>query len=204
MELLDLDNDMLQIIVRHCQVRKYWPSPKDCVGELFPIALSCKALRAAQQIVHPEKLRTSMQPMLRTLSLAEWSEAIGAPWQWSVCRSACASAAAAGNLELLKSCRSRGFPWGSSASGSAYESTAGQAAERGQVEILRWVHEQGAPFDELDDWGGIFALACMGGHLPALQFLLAKGHYDPTNDEYCGAATHSVETLGWTMGKCVL
>ena len=51
-------------------------------------------------------------------------------------------------------------------------STCAAAALNGQMEVLRWAHENGCPFD---DGGVVAGNAATGGHLEILKWLRAQG-----------------------------
>jgi hypothetical protein len=46
-----------------------------------------------------------------------------------------------GNLEVLKWCRGKGFPWDET------ETTCAKAAESGHLDILKWCRNNGCPWD---------------------------------------------------------
>ena len=80
---------------------------------------------------------------------------------------ACAFAAASGNLDMLKCLRRNGYPWDDvvSVSGIGYLVTA-RAAANGHFETLRWARTEGCACN----WPSIKWLAAAGGHVDMLSY----------------------------------
>ena len=127
--------------------------------------------------------------------------------------SVCKSAAKFGHLEIVKWARENGCPWeearctgGEAGAGlsvpgprinylekiNRIKYTCAWAARRGHLEVLKWVRENGCPWDEKTcSW------AAKGGHLATLKWARENGC--PWDEETCAnlAEGGHLETLKW-------
>ena len=112
------------------------------------------------------------------LEVLKWARENGCPWN----EETCAYAADGGHLEVLKWARENGCPWtpdvrvggewrpprdaevGARERLLLERGTCAYAAKHGQLEVLKWAHENGCPWD----WRTC-AFAADGGHLEALK-----------------------------------
>jgi len=142
--------------------------------------------------------------------ILEWLHNAGCPWdEW-----ACAGAAEHGHFALLRWLISQGCPWDTyTYAGAAWQGrldvlqwlmalpqacalTApyiGQmAAQGGHLEVLKWLHSHGCPWDE-----ATCSAAARGGQLDVLKWL--RQHDCPWNEDTCAMAAHEghLEVLKW-------
>lgn len=120
----------------------------------------------------------------------------------------CEYAAGGGHLEVVRWCRSNGYPWGESSV---------RAAESGHLEVLRWCVANGCPmtFGRIKVSGAcrscalysegismrIMNAAARGGQLETIQWCREQGY--PWSSEECRLAASGghFELLRWLRGK---
>ena len=110
-----------------------------------------------------------------SMEMLRWLKDQECPWDSLACNGAA-------SLEVLQWLRSNGCPW------DGY--TIEFSAARGQLEQLKWAHEQGGAPLCLDT----FIEAAAGGHIEVLSWLRAQGC--PWDETVCAAAKE-VEVIRW-------
>jgi hypothetical protein len=148
----ELDPDMLKCIVDHVDP-----------DALFPLAATCRALRAAVADHCPaapngKRTHTSMEFAYgHTVALASWARANGCQWD----RDTCTYAARNGQLHVLQWARAHECPWDSD--------TCAESAANGHLHILQWARAHECP------WNADTCIeAASNGHLHVLQWARAN------------------------------
>lgn len=190
------------------------PSPPPSIGpllDLLPLdvltevlrrldpnarSLLRRASRGCRRLVEDSGLRRSGLRLLRTspdvyglqlwyftqsIALVEWGRKNGIPWS----RRLCFVAACQGNAtSVLKHLRALGCPWD--------EDTSWALACEGDLDTLKWAHEQGCPWDERT-----CCWAARYGNLEVLEWLHGAGA--PWDERTCmfAAAGGNLQTLQW-------
>ena len=114
------------------------------------------------------------------VGLLQWARDNGCRLKSDICE----SAAEAGQVELLKWLREKGYHW---------RYTCWKAAGKGHLEALRWSISKGAPWDRIT----VACAAARGGHIEVLAWLRETGC--PWKVQICSeaAAGGHIEVVKW-------
>ena len=190
MSLLELPWELVDMIVESLSV-----------SDRVALSGTCRAFRARYW---KPKLRLSLNTYCRSIEGIRWL--MEHPEQWSrwkgrVCRWAECSL----DLRVLKFAREQGCPWefpteldddDIDENGEEAVVVGQKAAEAGDLEILKWIRDNGYRFNRFFD-RLVCRAAAKGGHLEIIMWLMEQG--SPWDRGVCDSAARGghLEVLKW-------